>query len=88
MVKKLLLAQSGIAHLILLLVAVIFISALFLLITSGIIKNPTKLITDKVQQNTKEPTVKLQTAYKNPFDKSSQYVNPFSAYKNPFDTIK
>ncbi len=89
MIKKLLLAQSGIAHLILLLVAVIFISALLLLVSSGIIKNPTQLIRDKVQKNSvKEPAVKLLSSYRNPFDKNSQYVNPFSAYKNPFDSLK
>ena len=35
-----------------------------------------------------DPTVALQTVVKNPFDKTSQYVNPFSGYKNPFDTAK
>ena len=33
-------------------------------------------------------TVAVKTEYQNPFDKNSQYVNPFSPYKNPFDSIK
>lgn len=33
-------------------------------------------------------TVKLQAQYNNPFDKSSQYANPFSQYKNPFVVAK
>lgn len=40
-----------------------------------------------LKSSKQEPTVSLQTGYKNPFDKGSQYVNPFSAYKNPFDSI-
>ena len=34
-----------------------------------------------------EPTVSLTKDYDNPFDKSTQYVNPFSEYKNPFDSL-
>ncbi|MBI4097886.1 MAG: hypothetical protein HY426_02495 [Candidatus Levybacteria bacterium] len=33
-------------------------------------------------------TVAPKTEYSNPFDKDSQYVNPFSSYKNPFDNLK
>ncbi len=36
----------------------------------------------------KEPTVELKSEYQNPFDKSSQYTNPFSGYRNPFDALK
>lgn len=36
----------------------------------------------------KEPEVSLQTEYKNPLTKESQYVNPFSQYKNPFDALR
>ncbi len=32
--------------------------------------------------------VSLQKDYQNPFDKKTQYVNPFTQYKNPFDTAK
>lgn len=37
---------------------------------------------------TTKPNVLVKTEYENPFDKSAQYVNPFSSYKNPFDTLK
>lgn len=32
----------------------------------------------------KQASVELKTAYKNPFEKDTQYVNPFQKYKNPF----
>lgn len=38
-------------------------------------------------KKTKEPTVTLTKDYDNPFDKSTQYTNPFSEYKNPFDNL-
>jgi len=34
----------------------------------------------------KKPTVEVKTTYNNPFDKNTQYVNPFEKYKNPFAT--
>ncbi len=43
-------------------------------------KNPTN-------QSTNTP-VSLKKDYQNPFDKNSQYINPFSGYKNPFDSLK
>ena len=36
----------------------------------------------------KKATVNLKTAYKNPFKKETQYVNPFETYKNPFVVSK
>lgn len=60
---------------------------IFILISQGIIKIPLKSVPSLPGQK-KEPTVKLQKQYQNPFDKSSQYLNPFSGYKNPFDTLK
>ena len=36
----------------------------------------------------KEPKVALKTEYKNPFEKESQYVNPFDQFKNPFHNLK
>lgn len=42
----------------------------------------------KLPGQKKEPTVSLQKQYQNPFDKNSQFVNPFSSYKNPFDELK
>lgn len=44
--------------------------------------------TNKVKKTTETSTIKPQTAYSNPFDKKSSYVNPFSSYKNPFDSLK
>lgn len=32
----------------------------------------------------KAPKVSIKTEYKNPFDKKTQFVNPFKTYKNPF----
>lgn len=32
----------------------------------------------------KLPTVKLETQYQNPFNRNTQYANPFDEYKNPF----
>lgn len=32
----------------------------------------------------KGPNVSLKSEYKNPFEKETQYVNPFETYKNPF----
>lgn len=51
---------------------------LYFLMTQGVIKNPIS----------RAPRVKLQTQYQNPFDKNTQYVNPFSSYQNPFDNLK
>ncbi|MBI2018690.1 hypothetical protein HYS96_03180 [Candidatus Daviesbacteria bacterium] len=58
----------------------------FILVSQGIIKIPLKNI--NLPGVKKEATVSLQTQYQNPFDKSAQYVNPFSEYKNPFDNLK
>jgi len=59
---------------------------LFFLISQGIIKNPLKSLSLPGQP--KESTISLQKQYQNPFDKDTQYVNPFSSYQNPFDTLK
>lgn len=40
------------------------------------------------QLQPQQSNVSLKTDYKNPFDKDTQYVNPFSQYKNPFDSLK
>lgn len=34
------------------------------------------------------PKVAIKKDYKNPFDKKTQYVNPFEQYKNPFVIAK
>lgn len=35
----------------------------------------------------KAPTVKLETEYQNPFNRNTQYANPFDQYKNPFANL-
>lgn len=57
---------------------------LYILVSQGIIKNPLPVSLPGTKQ---DPTVSLQTKYDNPFDQSSQYVNPFASYKNPFDGL-
>lgn len=44
--------------------------------------------TQKVAEQSKALAVVLKEEYSNPFDKDTQYVNPFSSYKNPFDQLK
>lgn len=50
----------------------------YFLISKGTIKNPLQ----------KQPEPQLKTEYKNPFEKESQYLNPFDEYKNPFDVVR
>ena len=59
---------------------ILIVSILLLILASGI-------IVFFLTQNKKEPTVSLTKEYNNPFEKSTQYVNPFSDYKNPFDNL-
>lgn len=56
----------------------------FVLIGRNIIK---KVQTDQVKI-AKETEIALEADYTNPFDKKSQYVNPFDQTKNPFDDLK
>lgn len=79
-------AQSGVVTLAVPVLLLIIIAViLYILFSQGIIKAPT---TPSLPGLKKEPTVSLQNQYQNPFDKSAQYVNPFSEYKNPFDALK
>ena len=64
----------------LLIVFLVVAAGVYFLVAKGVIKNP---LTSK-----QKATVSLQTRYDNPFDKNTQYANPFSQYKNPFDTAK
>lgn len=68
------------------LILLIIGAVVFILIYQGIIKLPFKSI--PLPGIKKEASVSLQKQYQNPFDKSAQYVNPFSTYKNPFDNLK
>lgn len=78
--------QRGVIHLVLpLSLLLIFAAAFFALVYFGIIQNPLKKIPGLGQ---KQPTVELKKEYKNPFNKESQYVNPFETYKNPFTVAK
>ena len=63
---------------ILLLVVIAAIASAYVLLVLGVIKNPFS----------KELRVPLHAVYENPFDKETQYVNPFSEYKNPFDYLE
>lgn len=84
-------SQRGIIQLVVpLLLLVIGAVLLYLLVSQGVVKLPQlpSLSTLPKLTTSKEPTVALQKQYQNPFDKSAQYVNPFSEYKNPFDALK
>ena len=71
-------SSSGIIHLLpLILVAGLLIVGAFLVARISL-KTPTK--------DTKA-SVQLRASYANPFEKDTQYVNPFASYKNPFDEI-
>lgn len=75
--------KDGFAHIVLFLsLSVLFVGsiAVYLLLSRGLISNPFT--------SGQKATVALQTQYQNPFDKGTQYANPFSQYKNPFDTAK
>lgn len=77
-------SQKGIIHLLLPIILII-IAIVIYLVYSGVIKNPLKSLPII---GTKEPTVTVKTAYQNPFDKNSQYVNPFDQSKSPLLNLK
>ncbi len=60
------------------------VGAIFALVYLKIIKNPI----NNLSLLQKGPRVAIKTEYKNPFDKKTQYVNPFETYKNPFVIAK
>ena len=66
--------QQGITHLILLIVVIVVLIAIIILVFLGL--QASKTLNLKPDQN---------TSYQNPFEKSSQYQNPFETYQNPFD---
>ena len=63
---------------ILVLIGVLAVAAYVLIGRFGILPSSLKDITQK------KPAVQLKTTYNNPFDKKTQFVNPFEEYKNPF----
>ena len=78
-------SKGNIAPLLLLLLVVLAVIA-YVLISQGVIKTPANL--PSVPGAKREASISLQTQYQNPFDKDTQYVNPFAKYKNPFDSLK
>ena len=71
--------QKGVVHLLalfLILAAIAFLA--LLLVKGGVIKT----------RVSKDVQVQLASEYQNPFNKDTQYVNPFSEYKNPFDNLR
>lgn len=77
--------KKGVVHhagLIIIAIVVFWTLVLYFLISKNIIKL-------KVPFLKKEPTkVELKTEYKNPFNKDTQFVNPFDQTKNPFAVAK
>jgi len=69
-------------------VGVIFVILIIVLSLILFMKNPPSAKKQVSDTSSSKATVKLKTQYKNPFDKDTQYVNPFSGYKNPFDQLK
>lgn len=51
-------------------------------------ENLAKPLVTELKNQPQQSNVSLKKDYKNPFDKDTQYVNPFSQYKNPFDSLK
>lgn len=47
-----------------------------------------KVLKGKLPFLKSEPKVALKQEYKNPFDKNTQYANPFDSFKNPFEVAK
>lgn len=73
--------QKGVIHLVLpLLLLLIAGAVVFVLFSTGLIKNPLK----NLPFFSKVAKVSTKSEYKNPFKKETQYVNPFETYKNPF----
>lgn len=66
---------------------VIIIVVLVIITTLVLVKNKKKGAEETAQQASKVQ-VPVRVEYKNPFDKKTQYVNPFSSYKNPLDSLK
>ncbi len=67
------------------LIGVVLIITVLVAVLSAIKKSAP---TQEVAKTSETSSIKPQTEYDNPFDKTAQYVNPFSSYKNPFDSLK
>lgn len=80
LIIKLVVAKKGVVHhtgLIIIAVIAVWALVLYFLISKNILKIKTPF-------SPKQPTVELKTEYKNPFNKETQFVNPFDQTKNPF----
>ncbi len=67
-------------------VLVLFVAIDLYFIFNNLTKNiNTTISTGKSLEN--QVNVSLKSQYDNPFDKNTQYVNPFSQSQNPFDNL-
>lgn len=82
--------QLGVIHLLIPLLLLIIGGVVFsAFVFFGKFNNPFPSVVDQVKKQSSQAfAVVLKNDYKNPFDKTSQYVNPFAQYKNPFDAIR
>lgn len=79
------LQQKGFAHILLLLLLIIGIVVGIYLVSKQTNLFP-KTFLPKI--GSQDPSVSVKTEYKNPFEKSTQYVNPFDQYKSPLANLK
>ena len=71
---------------VLLILVLIFIAVV---ITGAVIVYKTMTnSTKKLSKTSQELTLVLKSEYNNPFDKKTQYENPFNESHNPFDDLK
>ncbi len=80
--------QKGVAHLLVPVFLLLVAAVAFGLLYFGVIKNPFKNIPFINKIGQQQPTADVKTDYQNPFNKETQYVNPFETYKNPFVIAK
>lgn len=74
--------ERGVALLVLVLIfAALSLVAVFL------IYNTFTAGTKKLTKTSETLEIALKKEYENPFEKDTQYVNPFAGYKNPFDSL-
>ena len=64
------------------------ITAVLVIITALVLVKNRKNPAGETTQQTSKVQVPVKVEYKNPFDKKTQYINPFSSYKNPLDFLK
>ena len=77
--KNLVENKKGVGHIVVLLFLVgIPLLVVVVLAVTGRIKIPGL---------SRGPQVDVKEAYSNPFNKETQYVNPFQEYKNPFNNL-